>query len=449
MGRSTWNTKSCRTCVKRKVKCDKARPRCLRCRRSGTVCEGFSGLILLTDSTLLSRQRSLVAHQQRAQLLSRFLEDYLPPQASNEVAYTTPVSWVERFPDFSRGNSPLIRNCVSALALMHFAKTRQIDSLVREDAHYYSPAVQETCTLQRNQCPADLTRAAMILGLYELYSLGPSVQLHAWRVHIIAATQLAQELSPPIQSLSNSDLRRLQTLQFLQSCATRKEQRCPQRANHGSNNRFDQLMDVLFEVGELYRHLEQIRVSSGETKCRSTDLLLRKAFDIEQKLLGWCHELQSENCSTPLFLAKCDEQRSNQTIITFPNASAIPLLMLYWLGMVVIYSSASEGLQMLEVDESIRMQDFGVYEFGLNLSARSEQFDYDQTLEDEAEVLCKHFVSKISQSQADCMEKGLGTATLAAASLQAAQHLCSHMWHDPPISPSTPVLDFTAARGWN
>ena len=334
---------------------------------------------------------------------------------------------MELFPTFLHSQSPVIQTSLTALTLMHLAKSRHDDALAHRGRGHYMQAVQQICLLKGAEDPCDLIRTAMILALYELYAQAPG-QDHAWNVHVQAACNLARELHSGMETLNTQDRRRLRTIevglsglaygivltvQFLRMCANLSLEPPSVFRSHVelSTDSFDLLLNTLSEICQFRGGLRHQSVRSGVT-WDSTAGILRASACFEKRLLSWYHELQSEAIH-PLFMIRpattrpmpVQLQKPEETMF-FTNPSGIPHLLLYWLGMVLVYVTVAEALRGL---------------------ANSGLFPPSRTIEQrlaKADALCHHFVNRLAQCQSACTGKGTGTAILAAAACQAAQQIC-------------------------
>lgn len=152
---------------------------------------------------------------------------------------------------------------------------------------------------------------------------------------------------------------------------------------------FDRLLEILFPAVNLLGSLQQN--SPGGLDMNEANVLLRQSIYNEGQLSAWFHELQlgsPQEMSTP---------------------SSLPLLALYWLGLVVVYSSMTKTLCIL-----IRTYD-----------GHTSTKDLRQRLE-EAELLSCHFTDRLLQSQTECVGMGQGTTILLMAASLAAQQICQN-----------------------
>ncbi|KAH8695299.1 hypothetical protein BGW36DRAFT_382454 [Talaromyces proteolyticus] len=415
MGRSTWTARSCRTCLKRKIKCDKVKPHCRQCQASSRKCEGYSQLV---NQTLLStitpyEHKPLSACQHWTQLLSLFLTDYLPVNHSpRQVQYCSSVSWVETFPKLMNSNLHSICGvALTALILVHNGRAQKNEVWVREGEIYYSSAVEEICSWKRIMDPSEVIRTAMVLALYEAYTSYPR-EVYKWRVHVRAACNFATESSlyKPDLGLRKYDIYRLETIQFLSSFMLDHEEAPWQsfsnifeKAGQHSTDIFGFLLNILPEVSQMYEEVKHMQEIDNSTSATCPKGLLHKCLDTEKKLLGWYKELTSVH-DGPLFLftkSPSGEKNSHSISIKFPNTSIIPHLMIYWLSMVMTYTcictailAGAESFQNSFQIEEGRLKKRGINDF---IS------------------LYTHYILHISQSQLECMNRELGIALISSA----------------------------------
>ncbi|RAL08580.1 Zn(II)2Cys6 transcription factor [Aspergillus homomorphus CBS 101889] len=410
MGRSSWRAQSCRTCLARKVKCDKARPTCCRCRSSNRECGGSSSTTPThgTHTLLHPSQQLMAEYQSQTQLLAQFLHDYLPPKTRRAVTYPSPLHWAETFFTLLESGSPIVHASLAALTLTHTANTRHDDALAQQGRHQYELAVQQIRALPALTQPTDLIRSGMILALYESCTHSPG-QGNAWQIHVQAACNLVRQLAAPALALSKQDLRRLRTVDFLRICIDGQIISPPnlELPAEPATDVFDRLLDILYQIMHTLAAVRRKTRLDGLNR-DSAELLMRRAVVHEAQLLDWYRGLQSEDggmvISRP---AAVSREATKKNALAFSNPSVIPLMLLYWLGMVAVYASTAETLQTL---------------------AQSRQFATSTTLPqrlNKADSLCRHFANRIHQRHAGCAGLGLGTAILAAATAAAARQICA------------------------
>lgn len=164
------------------------------------------------NSPLKQRELSLAANQNKTQLFSQFMDDYLPPKSSASITYQSPVYWVETLSSLMSSQSRLVNESLSALVLIHTATSRKDDALSQCSRLSYGLLMQQILGLRQLSDPTDLIRTGMILALYETYNSAPD-QNHAWQIHVEAAYNLLSQYRIPAGVLNDHDLRRLRTIE--------------------------------------------------------------------------------------------------------------------------------------------------------------------------------------------------------------------------------------------
>ncbi|KAE8154302.1 hypothetical protein BDV25DRAFT_147904 [Aspergillus avenaceus] len=202
----------CRACLQRRVKCDQARPQCLRCQKRKIPCPGYKKRFRFYHQTTIPEHCSEIAPYsndvKQAQVIVRpKLDETFAPNLrtaaidlqlrsvfSDVVAATFPalyaaferrvaLTWV----DFVRHD--VVARCknvtwgVRSLNTWYLARRHQDFNMLQVSRHMYNHALR--CLVQSLRNPAtvksDTTLAtAMVLGVYEMLDgVGPN----SWVVH--------------------------------------------------------------------------------------------------------------------------------------------------------------------------------------------------------------------------------------------------------------------------
>ncbi|RAK81021.1 uncharacterized protein BO72DRAFT_492998 [Aspergillus fijiensis CBS 313.89] len=347
-------------------------------------------------------QQSLVVYQDQIQLIAHFLDDYLPPKTPDAVTYQSPVNWAETFSSFLEAQSPMVHRSLAALTLNHAANSRHDDTLTQRSRQQYELAVQQICALNELNQPTDLIRSGMILALYKSYTYPPAQN---------SACNIVRQLEAPTTVLGKQDVRRLRTVDFLRICIDGQITPAPSLdlLTVASSDVCDQLLDILFQITQTLSAVRR-KTLSGRIDRYSADHLMRNAFFHEGRMLDWYRGLELENDGPPYVsrasVVAARASASGDSILAFPNPSIIPLVLLYWIGMVAVYASLAKMLQTLKQS--------GQFEASTTLPQRLKK----------AENLCHYFATRINQCHAGCAGLGLGTAILAAATSLAARQIC-------------------------
>jgi hypothetical protein len=177
-----------------------------------------------------------------------------------------------------------------------------------------------------------------------------------------------------------------------------------------STDTFDRLLEILSQTAYLLATMR--RSSDGGLDGNSANALLQQSVYSKGELLTWFHELQSEEGSLPLFFSQHttdDTLEWPQETINFTNPSSIPLLVLYWLGLVAVYASMVKALRILVLTD--------------------ERTCLKESLKT-AELLCYRFTNRLSQSYTGCVGMGQGNTILLMATSLAAQQIYQNSQDD-------------------
>jgi hypothetical protein len=206
---------------------------------------------------------------------------------------------------------------------------------------------------------------------------------------------------------------------------------------------YHQLLDILFKIPSLVEEFERSK-SSNQAEChRQVSSLLFKALNIEEELMQWYRKLDTDEVNEPLFLIQptpvSNGINATNGRITFRNESIIPLVLLYWLGMVIIYTTVTAALQTSDAMDlnSFQMQESTLLDSSLSHANRSQDSlarNFDLPLahcENQQSVLTcatlrhSHYAQRISDSMLDCAHKSFGTAIVATLTSYVMRQFCS------------------------
>ncbi|KAJ5735421.1 uncharacterized protein N7483_000546 [Penicillium malachiteum] len=304
-----------------------------------------------------------------------------------------------------------MKTSISTLTLMHISKSQGDTALADRSRHCYNLLLKQIFGLKELKDPTDLIRTGMILALYETYNPIPD-QENAWPIHVEAAYNLMTSSHTPKEHLLNEhDLRRLYTTEFLRIWINDLVI-IPQipHSTWSSMGIFDELLELLFNAT---KSLYDYRIKKKMKSCDLTSIenMLAITRNIETQLFDWYSQLQLKNGDS---LFAIQEQSSSpqadahihQSVLIFTNTSTIPLLLLYWLGLVIIYNFMFEALDSLAYWRS------------------PQTTRYLQHKMNDTDALCCHYSDLIAQCQASVTTGGgLGNYIFAMATFSAAQNV--------------------------
>ncbi|KAJ5761998.1 uncharacterized protein N7511_005380 [Penicillium nucicola] len=223
-------SKGCRTCRRRKVKCDEGQPSCQRCLKGGFQCDGYiqfsefidernrlmkRGTIKLpsppkSTTTTISNQNSPTPETHFETIPSLTLttnpswneEDLLNTHLVNRLftwhedpASPYAASWISAL--FKQdGEKSLSGSSLRALATVYFAKVNKQPQLMRRGASFYSQALSRLRVQLENSDLAisdDVIVAVICLGFYESVTF---TQPGAWLAHYKGLAKLTAVRGP-------------------------------------------------------------------------------------------------------------------------------------------------------------------------------------------------------------------------------------------------------------
>ncbi|KAJ5297888.1 hypothetical protein N7508_008137 [Penicillium antarcticum] len=216
-------SKGCRTCRRRKVKCDEGQPLCQRCKTAGIQCDGYvqfsefidernrlvkRGTIKLpspSSSTTISNHNSPFSEKASEHIqplnfttnLPWNEDDLLNTHLINRIftwhedpASPYAASWISAL--FKQNKKRNLSNAsMRALATVYFAKVNKQSQLMRRGASVYSQALSMLRSQLQNSDLAvsdDVVIAVIYLGIYESVTF---TQPGAWLAHYKGLARLA------------------------------------------------------------------------------------------------------------------------------------------------------------------------------------------------------------------------------------------------------------------
>ncbi|CEJ61445.1 hypothetical protein PMG11_09979 [Penicillium brasilianum] len=228
MGGIPWQSKGCRTCRKRKIKCDQQEPECARCRKTGIKCLGYdrdrffvhqvttgkskkstntgttaggggsgggggapkgAGKLQVAKRPPLQPQQPWIMPQavaagpaMRGQVFSEFTNIYFPQ--SIDTSYALDV-WHYLISGFSTlpKKTEMLDKAIAALACFYLGKQRKDDRLFHHGIQLYNSAIRHLSIMmsQNNYCD-DIVYTTIVFQ--EIESCYCPHGLHIWVAHI-------------------------------------------------------------------------------------------------------------------------------------------------------------------------------------------------------------------------------------------------------------------------
>ncbi|KAJ5212591.1 uncharacterized protein N7498_004237 [Penicillium cinerascens] len=208
-------SKGCKTCRRRRVKCDEVKPHCERCRKAKLQCEGYNQYAEFIDVTTRLTGKSLPNDKKSAAVSpagSTWPGDSvieLPcmplirnPAFDEQIIFTSHLinrlfswhqestspesaAWILSLTRHTEDEGDLSTSSLRALATAYFGKTHGHSELVRKGAGFYSRAL--TSLRRQLQDPNlvledEVLVAIICMGIYELVTFNqPNGWLHHWK----------------------------------------------------------------------------------------------------------------------------------------------------------------------------------------------------------------------------------------------------------------------------
>ncbi|KAJ5116230.1 hypothetical protein N7456_000578 [Penicillium angulare] len=326
-------SRGCKTCKKRRIKCDEAKPTCNRCQKAGKNCEGYTQYIEFHDETnRIAKKVYSVAKSdvpafsrnpgtQRENASPIFITEhpFLPLKINSaldendvftkyllenlftwrKVTTRHTERWILPASVQSEDDGPLVYTALRALAASFFAKLNRQAYIMQKGAAFYSRALRLLQSHLLNPELAvgdDVLFAVFCLSIYELFVFTHSM---AWVNHYKGLSILVALRGPYRHrtGLGFVLLPRLRSTIAISHILQRK--RCfleapewktiPWLENKHSTNTFKHLFDQLSDCGGIIEDSDLFRAWSpdvpGKEQFRLT--LARRVHLALEELFAW------------------------------------------------------------------------------------------------------------------------------------------------------------------
>ncbi|KAH8700107.1 hypothetical protein BGW36DRAFT_292557 [Talaromyces proteolyticus] len=395
----------CLTCQQRKIKCDRRKPTCERCEKAGFQCEGYpvEPFVLVVPTTEIGKsnkvtlkrirnrhnvdvpegkQRELcspsltgsinMAPENRMQVLSYFLEKYMPASMTSYRTFETPSSWIRGLPNLL-GRWEILDTALTALCLAYISDSSHNNAYMQESQRFYSAVLRRLGSL-----PLDSMKSAndgvlattMIMAMYELFHCTYQ-GLHGWMFHVKGACRLLELRGPPSQALplNLSLYSRVRITAIWDAYGTRKPLFLARPEWQGlSDTPHDNLLDLLVYIPGLLERLDSIATKTEESlqfgnykiDLLAIDDLLSCWLAISHRLTNWYSDFESEEFgglfkTGPLQLQSHPYLDNNTKlhavfpqVITFRDAYIAQIMLLYWFGETIIHTAMTKLYKIKE-----------------------------------------------------------------------------------------------------
>ncbi|WPG98853.1 Hypothetical protein R9X50_00165100 [Acrodontium crateriforme] len=298
-----WS-KGCRSCRRRHLKCDEARPSCLRCRRGGFECEGYNALQIVGFAPVTEKSSAAVKARKKQISLNRLvapvIDDSVMIAHLVYAMFSLPAGDKEyalAWPGLAASNDPgsLASKCLNSLAESYFGSAREDQALSRQGRQSYIAclrSINDNLGDLAKRTTVDTLMSTAILGTYEMLFLTSE---HGWIKHGLGTAALLKMRGPDMSESDSFEvfqasrffilLTSLATCQttFL-SCHQWKSQPWISRGVEKSS--MDLLLDIITDVTDL-RSRYHVRKKYGQDALSEDEGIFETAMGILEDLRQW------------------------------------------------------------------------------------------------------------------------------------------------------------------
>ncbi|KAI9931740.1 hypothetical protein MW887_010319 [Aspergillus wentii] len=418
MGGVPFKSTGCNTCRRRKVKCDEAKPECMKCVKNGHVCTGYERNRVFIHKTSGNDTQKLVCRskpatgsskkpqpievaseiphlnanpQVRSQLAASFIDSYLPPGQ-----YITGKNLFETLPDLA-GRSQLLDKAIISLSTAFVATQQRDDRLLQSSTRLYGNAMETLHgrIMSGNNLSKDILYTTVIFQVYELCD-AVGKRKAASLYNALASHDPSQDTADP--------------------------------------EPVDEFIDMLIECTALLEQVDRLiqnENSDFEYTRKTGERLMQACLSLEEKLHRTCLAMQGK-LGAPSSL-KCDASskqnwKSSISLDVFPDAVHFPSLtcaeshLLYWTALVLIYPLFDQLLDLLGQTGSSMASP--ITSPSLSGGPISPSQSVESQCEADFTTLADHFASEICRSVEYFIQpdmKTLGAQLLLAPLSQSTQ----------------------------
>ncbi|KAE8379106.1 hypothetical protein BDV26DRAFT_260080 [Aspergillus bertholletiae] len=477
MGGIPFKSTGCNTCRRRKVKCDEAKPECLRCVKHGHVCTGYErSRIFIHQSSnamgngaqkLTQRPKALLngstPHQivrveseiprlstnveVRSQLFQSFIDRYLPP--SQYICDRTGKNLLQTLPDLS-GSSLLLDKAVVALSTAYLAKQNQDRHLLQNSTRIYGNAIQmlNNKISSGRSLGKDVLYTTIIFQIYELINCSPP-GFGAWIAHVQGSSAVISQCSDGRDDETAASRLFRRQLKFVTLCDAIGKRKAPNfykpSACQDGPSQYtdkpepiDELIDRLADCSALMEQVDNFLQEGveGQDQIQNTGRqLLSSCFSLEEKLHRICCITQKElgrPSTLPVNVTCRRDFRSSLFTNLLPDPLHFPSLtcaeahLIYWAALILLYPLIDQLIEFLQLSGD-RDSLAGCYlssdEQDNSVVSQNSKTTADFT------ALAEHYADQVCRAVIYCLQpdlKTLGAQLLLAPLSQSAQFYSVH-----------------------
>ncbi|KAL4806868.1 hypothetical protein BDV18DRAFT_120753 [Aspergillus unguis] len=390
MGGIPYTSGGCGTCRRRKVKCDETKPECLRCTKYGHQCTGYdkkrlSGQgrtataaekasklapapnVALVKASMVSVPRPNVNPELRSQLLSTFIESYLPLRQN--LHDSSGRSFLATLPELSQG-SAILEKAGICLASVFLAKLNQDDRLLQYSSRLYGNTLRNVHGKITSGATfgQDILYTTVVLQLYELIHSSPP-GFSAWIAHVQGGIAISMQTSAQGKRTIAEKLFQRQ-LKYVTLCDSIGKRKAPYLYNTqlwrhdpqsmGEIDPIDEFIHLLAKccvIMEQVDHYALTLPDSTEERHQTGDQLLRTCLEFEEELHQACvsmqHKLGEPTVAAPGDVPRGDFRDTLDTdlfpsILNFASLACAESHLAYWTTLILLYPLIGELSSILD-----------------------------------------------------------------------------------------------------
>ncbi|CRG92419.1 hypothetical protein PISL3812_09478 [Talaromyces islandicus] len=424
VGKRALLGRPCLTCQHRKIKCDRGKPTCERCNKAGFKCDGYpvepfvhvvptprngeSNKITLKrvrngkNNPVLTEQKREkapeklqlknatvninMAPENRMQVLSYFLERYMPASVISYRTFETPSAWIKGLPNLL-GRWEILDTALTALCLAYIGDLHQDKAHLQESQRFYSLVLRKMGSLPLESIKSanqGVLATTMIMAMYELR--GPP----------------SQEIP-----LNLSLYSRIRTTAVWDAYGTRKSLFLAQPEWQGlSETPHDHLLDLLVFIPGLLEKSDRVITTGDESRgINKVDLflvndLLGCWLAVHHRLTNWYFEFDAQESeglfktgplkpnSHPYLEGNTELHAVFPQVISFKDTYIAQVMLLYWFGQVIVHTATTKLYGIREKHKA-----------SINAKYVPQNYKkvHNETMQD-AEKMGEYYATKICQS---------------------------------------------------
>ncbi|WPH04792.1 Hypothetical protein R9X50_00768800 [Acrodontium crateriforme] len=373
-------SKACITCLRRRKGCDKQKPTCERCLKSGFKCEGYDRPLVFRPakqqlSTTKSRslaplalaqargERSILLNDSlshtayQARVIGLFWSLYLPNGKAlpEQLASISVGGWIEAMRESELRNS-IVGKTLLSLALRLVGRRDEVNWMNEQSRRLYGEALHGVCrTIALRQPQGEETMlllpAIRSLSLIEaIESTKTEHKAQNWQTHNLGEYDLFQ-MNPPSfyatgrahQLFLDARLSLIMTLLIKRKKAFFAEaewKTVPWLLNKKSPK--DHLIDILCDIPSLYEQLDAFAQVKASPLMNKASPLMNKIK--KQGLISTCRDLEARLTQWQtefIYFFDTDQEELNNPCSTTCDPEILPaahVRSIYWITGILIYT---------------------------------------------------------------------------------------------------------------